>query len=146
MNSLDSDLWVRVETRAAQKEFPVAHPVVHFEFWSQSPEKVSSFYEKLFGWQIRHDREIDYRLVETVDANGQGGINGGIMKPQREGPWPGKLCFYILVDELAPMVKKIKDAGGKIHVERQEVPNYGEFALFEDPDGRVLGIWKTYKT
>jgi predicted enzyme related to lactoylglutathione lyase len=117
----------------------MGNPVVHFEFWSQDPAKVSSFYEKLFGWQIRHDREHDYRMVDT---GGKGGINGGIMKPDRPGPWPGKLCFYILVDELAPMVKKIKDAGGKIHIERQEVPGMGEFALFEDPDGRVLGIWK----
>ena len=121
----------------------MGNPVVHFEFWSQAPEKVSSFYEKLFGWQIRHDRELDYRLVET---GGQGGINGGIMKPDKPEPWPAKLCFYVLVDELAPWVKKIKDAGGKIHIERQEVPNLGEFALFEDPDGRVLGIWKTYRS
>jgi predicted enzyme related to lactoylglutathione lyase len=143
VNSFDSDLWSGVEPRAQRKEFPMGNPVVHFEFWSQSPEKVSSFYEKLFGWQIRHDREIDYLMVDT---QGQGGINGGIMKPAREGPWPAKLCFYIAVDELALMVKKVRDAGGKIHVERQEVPNLGEFALFEDPDGRVLGLWKTYKT
>ena len=35
------------------------------------------------------------------------------------------------------------DSGRKIHAERQEAPGMGEFALFEDPDGRVLGIWKT---
>src|SRR5689334_17278891 len=116
----------------------MGNPVVHFEFWSQDPAKVSSFYEKLFGWQIRHDRELDYRLVDT---GGQGGINGGIVKPNKPEPWPGKLCFYVAVDELAPWVKKVEAAGGKTHIERQEVPGLGEFSLVEDPDGRVVGLW-----
>ncbi len=33
-------------------------------------------------------------------------------------------------------------AGGNIIVQRQEVPPVGEFSLFEDPDGKVLGMWK----
>ncbi|NUN53677.1 MAG: hypothetical protein HUU06_12960, partial [Planctomycetaceae bacterium] len=34
------------------------------------------------------------------------------------------------------------DAGGKVLVERQEIPGMGAIALFEDPDGRVLGLWQ----
>jgi predicted enzyme related to lactoylglutathione lyase len=30
-------------------------------------------------------------------------------------------------------------------VERQDVPGVGLFSLFEDPDGRVLGMWKQQK-
>ena len=33
-------------------------------------------------------------------------------------------------------------AGGKIHVEEQEVPRMGKFALFTDPEGRMMGLWK----
>ena len=50
------------------------------------------------------DPEMDYRLVET---GGDGGINGGIMKP-KEGPWPGNLAFYIDVDDLEAYCEKIK--------------------------------------
>jgi predicted enzyme related to lactoylglutathione lyase len=32
--------------------------------------------------------------------------------------------------------------GGKIVVEKTDVPGVGQMALFEDPDGRVLGLWK----
>lgn len=116
----------------------MGRPVVHFEFWSPDPAKVSSFYEKTFGWKIQHIPQMDYRLVDT---GGQGGINGGIMKP-KEGPWPSNLSLYIDVDDVAAYVKKIRDAGGKIIVENQEVPGVGTFALFSDPDGRVLGVWK----
>jgi predicted enzyme related to lactoylglutathione lyase len=114
-------------------------PVVHWEFWSKDPAKVSDFYAKVFDWKIQDMPELNYRLVET---GGSGGINGGIMTPQREGPWPGNMAFYIAVDDLAAYSKKIVAAVGKIVVEEQEVPNMGSFSLFSDPDGRVLGIWK----
>jgi len=112
-------------------------PVVHWEFWSKDPAKVSDFYAKVFEWKIQDIPDLNYRLVDT---GGNGGINGGIMKPQ-EGPWPGNMAFYIAVDDLAAYRKKIVAAGGKILVEEQEVPNMGSFSLFSDPDGRVLGIW-----
>lgn len=113
-------------------------PVVHWEFWSKDPAKVSDFYRKVFDWNIRHIPEMDYTLVET---GGEGGINGGIMTP-KQGPWPGNLALYIDVEDLAPYRDKIRQAGGKVIVEEQNVPGVGAFALFEDPDGRVLGMWK----
>ena len=42
------------------------------------------------------------------------GINGGIVKPDKPGPWPGNMLFYILVDDLAKYRKKVVAAGGKI--------------------------------
>ena len=117
----------------------MGQPVVHFELMSKDPAKVSDFYAKLFGWKIRHMPEINYRIVET---GGQGGINGGILKPDREGPWPGNMLFYILVDDLAKYRKKIVAAGGDIHVEEQEVPGMGWLSLFTDPEGRMMGLWK----
>jgi len=119
----------------------MGQPVVHFEFWSEDPAKISGFYEKTFGWQIREVPQMSYRVVET---GGKGGINGGIMKP-RKGPWPANLSFYIDVDDVDAFVKKIRANGGKIHVEREEVGGVGVFALFEDPDGRVLGVWQQLK-
>ena len=51
--------------------------------------------------------------------------------------------FYIAVEDLAPYRKKIVAAGGKIHVEEQAVPGMGSFSLFTDPEGRMMGLWKT---
>lgn len=113
-------------------------PVVHWELWSENPDQAAEFYGKVFDWEIRHIPEMNYHLAET---GGQGGINGGIMKPQ-QGPWPGNMAFYIDVDELAPYREKIVAAGGKVLVEEQVVPGVGSFSLFEDPDGRVLGMWR----
>lgn len=46
---------------------------------------MAEFYEKVFAWKIQHIPEMNYRLVET---GGQGGINGGIIQPEREGLGP----------------------------------------------------------
>ena len=120
----------------------MGRPVVHWEFWSEDQKRINEFYTKVFDWQSREIPGLNYTLVET---GGEGGINGGIMTPQK-GPWPGKLCLYIDVDDLGPYCNKIREAGGKIVVERMEVPGVGFLALFEDPDGRVLGLWQQNKS
>ena len=109
---------------------------------SQDPEGSRAFYSKLFGWKVTHHPEINYRIVETGAKGAMPGINGGIVKPDREGPWPGNMLFYILVDELGAYRDKIVAAGGKIHVEEQEVPGMGTLSLFTDPEGRMMGLWK----
>ena len=116
----------------------MGQPVVHWELWSKNPEKISEFYRKTFGWEIQPIPAMNYHMVNT---GGEGGINGGIMTPKK-GPWPGKLALYIDVDDIDTYTRRISDAGGKIHVAKQDVPGVGEFALFEDPDGRVMGLWK----
>ena len=119
----------------------MGNAVVHWEFWSKDPAKVSAFYERVFDWKVNFMPQLDYRIVDTGATGEMKGINGGIMKPQ-EGEWPGNMAFYIMVDDLAAYRKKVMEAGGKILVEEQQVPGMGSFSLFADPDGRVLGIWK----
>jgi predicted enzyme related to lactoylglutathione lyase len=124
----------------------MGNAVIHFELMSKEPEKVSAFYSKVFDWTINHVPEINYRIVETGAEGEMHGINGGIVKPDKPGPWPGNMLFYILVDDLAKYRKKVVAAGGKIHIEEQKVPKMGKFALFTDPEGRMMGLWKSKST
>ncbi len=117
----------------------MGRPVVHWELMSKDPAGVAAFYEKLFGWKIDYVREIDYRIVNTGAGSG---INGGIVKPDREGPWPGNMVLYIDVEDLAAYRRKVVEAGGRICIEEQEVPGMGAFTLFTDPEGRMMGLWK----
>jgi predicted enzyme related to lactoylglutathione lyase len=116
----------------------MGNPVVHWELWSEEPERAASFYGNVFGWAIRPIPEMNYHVVE---AGGESGIGGGIMKPQ-EGPWPGNMTFYIDVEDLGASLDKVVAAGGRVVVKPTEVPGVGSMALFADPDGRVIGLWK----
>ena len=31
----------------------MGRPVVHWEFWSDDPDRTSRFYQEVFDWQIR---------------------------------------------------------------------------------------------
>jgi len=115
----------------------MGRPVVHWELMSKGPAKVADFYERVFDWKVQHHPELNYRIVET---GGEGGINGGILKPDRPGPWLGNMLFYIAVDDLAAYRDKVVAAGGEIHVEEQAVPGMGAFSLFTDPEGRMMGL------
>jgi uncharacterized protein len=119
----------------------MGQPVVHWEFWSQDPSAIAEFYRTVFGWSIRPLPALDYQLVEP---GGLGGIGGGIMKP-KSGPWPAKVTLYIDVDDLDRFSDRIRQAGGKILVDKMDVPGVGQLSLFEDPEGRVLGMWKQLK-
>ena len=118
----------------------MGRPVVHWELWSQDPDKASEFYAKAFDWNI-NAQEMGPMKYWPVDTGNENGINGGIMKPN-PGPVPGNMCLYVLVDNLEVALERITKAGGKAMMERTEIPNVGAFALFEDPDGRVNGIFE----
>jgi predicted enzyme related to lactoylglutathione lyase len=130
----------RQDPATCVKETVMGNPVVHWELMSKDPKKVADFYAGIFGWKVKHMPEMNYRIVET---GGEGGINGGILKPERKGRWPGNTLFYIAVDDLTAYRRKIVKAGGKIHVEEQKVPGMGKFSLFTDPEGRMMGLWKS---
>jgi predicted enzyme related to lactoylglutathione lyase len=114
-------------------------PVLHWEFWSKSPKEITAWYSKVFDWKAEERPDLNYTIVDTGSKEG---INGGITKPDKPQPWPGNMCFYVVVDDLVAYRKRVKDAGGKIMIEEQEVPGMGSFSLFADPEGRVNGIFK----
>lgn len=115
----------------------MGRPVVHWEFWSEDPARIAKFYEQVFDWTTNEIPGLDYTLVEKEEN----GIGGGIMKP-KDGPWPAQMCFYIDVDDLEAYGAKIREAGGTMIVENMEVQGVGHLSLFQDPDGRVIGMWK----
>jgi predicted enzyme related to lactoylglutathione lyase len=66
----------------------MGNPVVHWELMSKEPQRVAAFYQEVFDWKVEHRPELNYRVVDTLAKGEMKGINGGIVKPDREGPWP----------------------------------------------------------
>ena len=118
----------------------MGRPVVHWEMMSKDPAKVAAFYQKVFDWKVQDRPELNYRIVET---GARDGINGGIVKPPHPEPWPGNMTMYVDVDDLAAYRKRVVEAGGKVVIEEQAVPGMGKLSLFLDPEGRMMGLWKS---
>ncbi len=85
--------------------------VVHFELPADNPERAVEFYKKSFGWQIQKwPGPQDYWLV-TTGADGDPGINGGILRRQHPG---AGTCNTVSVASVDDAVATITKNGGKV--------------------------------
>jgi len=115
----------------------MANGVVHWEISSKDYKKAQEFYGKLFDWKIEEPPEMPYGMVE---AAGEGTIGGGI-GPVQDGQAPA-LTFYVMVDDLQAYLDRAESLGGKTLVPPSPIPGIGSFAIFADPDGLAIGLFK----
>ena len=120
-----------------------AAPVVHFEIIGKDGKKLQNFYSKLFDWQINADNPMNYGLVNAAGNGtevGKGSIGGGVAAAEQG--MPGYVTVYAQVSDLAATLKKAETMGGKTMVTPTEIPNMVTFALFQDPEGNMVGLVK----
>lgn len=115
----------------------MGRPIVHWEISGHDGPKLQSFYAELFDWKIDSNNPMNYGMVRTADANT---INGGIYqcKPTEKPA----LTFYIHVDDLQKYLDRIGQKGGRTVVPPSPIPGIGTFAMFADPEGNVVGLFK----
>jgi predicted enzyme related to lactoylglutathione lyase len=112
------------------------NPIVHWEVAAKDAAKAREFYSKLFDWDIKKWEGP----MEYYDVNTRGeGINGGLTKA--EG-FPNYVTIYVKVDDLQATLDKANKLGGKTLVPQTPIPTVGAFAMFMDPDGNVIGLFK----
>lgn len=114
----------------------MGNPIVHWEITGKDGAKTQEFYRKLFDWKIEVDTAMQYGMVDT----GGEGINGGIM--QSPPGAPPYLTIYVSVDDLQAYLDKAVSLGGTALVPPTPIPNVGAFAMFQDPDGNTVGLFK----
>jgi uncharacterized protein len=116
----------------------VAHNVVHWEIAAKDAKKSQEFYAKLFEWTIDANNPMNYGMVRS--GGGQGGIDGGIFATQNGQP--PYVTFYVEVDDLQKYLAKAESLGGKTVLPPMPVPNVGSIAMFTDPEGNFIGLFK----
>lgn len=109
------------------------NPVVHFEIQSNKHEEIQKFYGDLFGWHIEQT-PMDYGIVDTHTENGIGGGIGGT------NGGPNRVTFYVESEDIHGSLKKANELGGKTVMDVMDIPGMVTMALFEDPEGNVVGI------
>jgi predicted enzyme related to lactoylglutathione lyase len=120
----------------------MGQPVVHFEIVGQDPEKLKRHYSDLFGWEFDSDNPANYGVVErdgNTNADGVG-IGGGITKAP-EG-YTGHVTFYVEVPDVEAALAKAESLGGSRMMGPEEPMEGVEIGLFDDPEGRTIGLVK----
>jgi uncharacterized protein len=121
----------------------MGQPVVHFEIIGKDAEKLRGYYSELFGWEFDADNPMNYGTVDReANTNADGiGIGGGV----GAGPegYDGHVTFYIEVPDVEASLAKAESLGGSRMMGPEKVMEGIEVGLFNDPEGRTVGVVKT---
>jgi hypothetical protein len=122
-------------------------PVVHFEMPAKDKKRVSEFYTKVFGWDMKQlGAEMgNYILAGTaeIDENNMvknpGTINGGFFDYQDDEQ--NRVPHIVIsVDNLSEMIRSISQAGGTILGEQMEISGIGKYISIKDTEGNIVGV------
>ena len=109
--------------------------VCYIEMPAVDINQSASFYQEIFGWQIRTRGDGS---VAFDDAVGQ--VSGTWVIGRPPSPQPG-LLIYIMVDSVTAAVEAVIAHGGKI-VQPVGMDAPEITARFSDPAGNVLGLYQ----
>jgi hypothetical protein len=122
-------------------------PVVHFEIPATDKQKLAKFYNQAFGWksQMLGPEMNDYVLITTAESDEKGhpkrpgAINGGMFKKSADKPaqYPS---VVIAVGDIKQTMKLVREAGGEVLGEPMEIPGYGLYVSFFDPERNRVAV------
>lgn len=123
--------------------------VCHFEIPYSDKNRVSEFYQKVFGWQIEHMEEMPYSFAittpigEDMQPQQAGGINGGMYERGAEGSQTPVVVME--VDSCEKRVKDVEAAGGSTVMAVQQIGDMGIYAQVKDSEENIVGLWQPLK-
>jgi predicted enzyme related to lactoylglutathione lyase len=127
----------QTKSKISKKKQPSAS-IVWFEIPADNLERAKSFYNKLFGWKIEPFRgKTDFCHIDT--AGGNDTPDGGLMTRKHPGHF---ITNYISVESVTKFVAKVEKLGGKVCMPKTAVPQMGYFAVCQDTENNMFGLWE----
>ena len=117
--------------------------VQHFDIPIDDLDRAQKFYKDVFGWDMKKvinpaNPQAELWMCETEDVNGNKGLTGGLMKRK----YLPAVTNYIAVLSIDECVSKIEQSGGKVTVPKTEIQNMGFFAMFQDSENNLFGLYE----
>jgi len=118
-------------------------PGVGMFCWEQlnttEPVKALEFYGKVLGWTNKPFGSGDMKVLESGAAQ----VASVMQNPPGV---PAHWLAYVVVDKLTSAYDRVQKQGGKVMVERIDVPNVGAIGVIQDNVGAVLGVFEAPTT
>jgi len=109
--------------------------IAHVEIPSTNLNRTTEFFMRLFDWDFKPFGK-GYLLYNTHK-----GLTIGLRKVDsvKSGD---TTTFHINVKEIDKILEKAKENGGQIFREKTIIPAMGYYALINDPDGNIIGLYQ----
>lgn len=110
--------------------------ITHTEIPVTDMARAKSFYGELFGWRIEDHPDFEnYPMWQNPNK-----ISGGALTPREEGFTQPRVT--VEVDSIDDALAKAEAAGGRVAMAKDAIDEESSFALLEDPDGNVIGLFE----
>ena len=115
---------------------PVFRPggISYLRIPATDPQASADFYEAVFGWRVRRDRE------DPAFENGTGHVIGHFRADHRVAGEDG-VRPYVFVESLDEALERARAQGAEV-VEEPYPEGDLWVALVRDPAGNVVGLWQ----
>jgi|SRR6185312_8048823 len=113
----------------------MGNPVTQWQVVTREPEKHSAFYATVFGWKVKSDNPLGYRMVDPDSAKG---IPGGFWPAPPEAQ--AFIQLFIEVSNIEETVRRVTDNGGSVLIPPQTLPAGEQMAILRDPMGISFGL------
>jgi uncharacterized protein len=112
--------------------------ISHIEFPADDVERAKRFYGELFGWEFSPMEGFDsYWLFRTATPEASGGAIG-----KRNEAVASDVTVYVTVDSIEQALAKVPGLGGTVTTGKTEIPDFGWYAILNDTEGSLLGLYE----
>jgi uncharacterized protein len=112
----------------------------HFAINADDVTASRAFYENVFGWTFTAWGPPGFFQIQTGSAD-EPGVQGAIQQRRRlveDTPTLGMECTFS-VDDVDATARAVREAGGRILMDRFTISGVGHLIFFADPSGNPIG-------
>lgn len=115
------------------------NPVNFIEIVASDIERAKAFYQEVFGLKLFPNQMPEYKMYMFGEEN-KIGASGALIedffnKPSLDGTVP-----YFSFEDIATVLEKVENLGGKILIPKTNIGEFGFFAHIVDTEGNRVGL------
>jgi hypothetical protein len=114
--------------------------VAWIEVASADVHATGDFYRKLLNWPVVTDEKMNYTM--TSFGPGETGIGLAEVNPEM-GVTPGSVTIYADVVDIDATLRRARELGAPIYMDKTEIPTVGWIAIVGDPGGNRIGLMQS---
>lgn len=113
----------------------MSNPVTQWQIITQNPQQHADFYAAVFGWTIRSDNLLGYRMA---DSGSNRGIPGGFWPAPPEAT--AFVQLFAEVEDIDETIARVTRNGGSVLIPPQTLPAGERMSILRDPMGVTFGV------